>query len=429
MKLRYRTSALLSILLIGMMGAFPFGRVHVLAADATPPTIQSLTSTPNPVNAGGIEVVSAHVTDAGSGVSTVYLEYIPSNGTGLTTNMNLVSGTPQDGIWQLAVSIPEAAPSGTWTIGYMGAYDVANNTTNISAPNSLLAGASFTVTGGPSADATPPVIQSLTSSPNPVNAGAIITIDAHVTDAGSGVSTVYLEYIPSNGTGLTTNMSRVSGTPQDGIWRLFVSIPSSSPSGTWTFGYMGAYDVANNTTSISAPNPVLSGAAFSVVGGSGADAIPPTIQALYSAPNPVKAGDIVVISAHVTDAGSGVSTVYLEYVPANGSGLTTNLSRISGTPQDGIWQLAVSIPASAPPGTWTIGYMGAYDEANNATNISAPNPLLAGASFTVESPVQVVPQPRPGPSLPPSNVPALPVPRSGPINVPLTTPVPLPTSR
>jgi serine protease len=247
--------------------------MNVRAADTTPPTIQSLSSSPNPINAGGTEVIRAHVTDSDSGVRYVWIDYKPSNGSGLSTNMALVSGTSQDGIWQLSISISTFAPSGTWTIESVSAEDVANNDVYIDAPNPLLNGAAFSVIGGPNADATPPVIQSLSSSPNPVNAGAITTIRAHVTDSGGGVRYVWIDYKPSNGSGLSTNMTFVSGSLQDGIWQLSLSIPISAPPGKWTIESISAEDMASNDVYIDAPSPLLDGAAFNVVGP--IQAIPP----------------------------------------------------------------------------------------------------------------------------------------------------------
>lgn len=121
------------------------------------------------------------------------------------------------------------------------------------------------------ADTTPPTFASMSVSPSLVSAGAMVTVDVRITDAGTGVSLEssypYVYYNNAGGSfgGAVTNMTRVSGTPQDGVYRGTMAIPAFAATGRWKVSQLGAKDTANNTRFVFPPDAPTGNGDFDVV--------------------------------------------------------------------------------------------------------------------------------------------------------------------
>src|SRR5439155_280289 len=132
-----------------------------------------------------------------------------------------------------------------------------------------------------SSDVTPPTFVSMSESPASVNAGDTVMVDVRITDAESGVvpdgTYPYVFYKNAGGSfaGSTLGMTRISGTPQDGVYRGTVNVPSSAASGRWKIDSMSAKDAAGNQIFVFPPTVPTADGEFDVVG-STADVTPPT---------------------------------------------------------------------------------------------------------------------------------------------------------
>ena len=96
---------------------------------------------------------------------------------------------------------------------------------------------------------------------------------------------------------------------------------------------------------------VLAGAGLAPAGAQD-DTTPPVFQSLAASPATVAPGGTVTLTARITDAGTGVIQAGAVYInPAGGSPLPVFLARVSGTPQDAVFQGTVTVPPLAPSGT------------------------------------------------------------------------------
>jgi len=116
------------------------------SSDITAPTLLSVSVSPSTASPGDTITVSAHVTDAGTGVTNVGLQASLNGTTTPWCNKyaSLTSGTAQDGTWSMDCAVPNTANSGTYSV-YPYASDAAGNWVNTNGgPTTSLRG-SFTV--------------------------------------------------------------------------------------------------------------------------------------------------------------------------------------------------------------------------------------------------------------------------------------------
>ena len=96
--------------------------------------------------------------------------------------------------------------------------------------------------------------------------------------------------------------------------------------------------------------------------GSDYDSTPPVVGAVTANPASIDlsgGNQTIQVSAQITDDGVGVRSAYFQAI-APGYGRSNyhlyngTASLVSGTDKDGIWQAAITIPANAEPGTWSL---------------------------------------------------------------------------
>ncbi|MDA8936027.1 hypothetical protein N9H25_02275 [Porticoccaceae bacterium] len=221
------------------------------ALDSQPPDISSFTFSPTTVDVTSEDAVvtlTANVTD-NVGVtegSNYRISLGNSSDTWMTGSFVLVSGTPQDGVWEASVPITMETGAGDWyvqmTRGFMDA--AGNYAVRRSDETSPLTILSNTII-----DTERPAISSFTFSPTTVDVtseDAVVTLTANVTD-NVGVtegSNYRISLGNSSDTWMTGSFVLVSGTPQDGVWEASVPITMETGAGDWyvqmTRGFMDA---------------------------------------------------------------------------------------------------------------------------------------------------------------------------------------------
>ncbi|HEY2067459.1 MAG TPA: Ig-like domain-containing protein [Gemmatimonadaceae bacterium] len=191
--------------------------------------------------------VSVRLTDAGAGVAHFDLALVAPDG---KTSVGCsaaapITGTTADGTWQCAVTIPQGAQAGNWSI-LIRAIDAVFNTYQSAASSTLTV-----VDNAP--DTTPPTFVGLTVSPTTVDVSTgaqTVTATAHLTDTGTGVSSfVFRVAAPDSTIARCLADHPTAGTPSDGTWTCQITIPPGGAAGDWAITVQ-ASDAALNTATL-----------------------------------------------------------------------------------------------------------------------------------------------------------------------------------
>ena len=242
--------------------------------DLTPPQLVSYTVDPEAfkldpaaidTSAASVEVkVRLHMTDDVSGAdpyggggggayfSLHFVSPVPSSFSRSCSYPTLVSGTPNDGVWESSCSFPQYAQAGEWLLGGFAFPDAAGNTFWVSPGDPALDGflTTITLTSTPS-DITPPEVSAFSFSPTFIDtslSAQSITGTASVTDDLSGFSHVHMSFVsPSGSQNRYLYLWRtVSGDPLNGVFDGQAEFPRFSEAGTWHASYAYYADLAGN---------------------------------------------------------------------------------------------------------------------------------------------------------------------------------------
>ncbi|WP_221933205.1 hypothetical protein, partial [Tessaracoccus rhinocerotis] len=313
--------------------------------DIAAPMMSDFDFTPKTLDlANGPQTVTvrARVTD-NSGVVPPYVtlqldkggQQSPDNGT-----MTLISGDARDGVYQRQFTVPENAPVGTWSFGINPLQDILGNhdSTFHHNPTSL-------VVTNRLPDTAAPVLSDFDFSPKTLDLDEgpqAVTFTAHITDA-TGAVTPILRLV-SDETGQTLHFGQMdysSGLATDARYRRTIVIPVTASTGTWTATITPLRDTLGNhdatyhnhptkltvlKTSSDTASPILSEFDFT----------PKTLDVAGSSRE-------VVVTARVTDAtGALAPTLILSSDDTTQTLGFGEMTRISGTAQDGIYQGTVT---------------------------------------------------------------------------------------
>jgi hypothetical protein len=388
--------------------------------DTTPPALASLTISPASVDtsaAAQTVTVTARITDAVSGVGPYATSlWFSSPGGSKSVSAYLdasrrISGTAQDGTYQVAITVPRYSEQGTWRLNALYLNDVAGNSASYSASQLVDAGlqSSFDQTG--IGDITPPVLSSFSFTPGTIDTGAAartITVTAHITDdlSGLGNSAAYCCYPPNNVVSFTSpsgsrtltatfdGSKRISGTAADGIYQATITVPRYAEQGSWRISTANFADAAGNTRTMAPGDFATAGFTTSFNQTAAGDSTAPILAGLSISPSsvdPSTSPQTVTVRAHITDAQSGVSPYGPSlYFASPALGQTTTASAggvrlVSGTAQDAVLDIDVVVPRFAETGTWQLAPISLSDALGNSVTLGAADVSAAGfpTTFTV----------------------------------------------
>jgi Ca2+-binding RTX toxin-like protein len=245
-------------------GFFP-ERITVVNSrpDRQPPVVRSMSVSPASVDvrAAAEEVTATmRITDDLAGVEGGYLcpAHLYADAfrqADACSSLERTSGTARDGLWTASYTVPRGAVGGQWnfqvwvedasgnhpTQYYFGPdqlqWEAAHDVEPWGLPLPDGAGR-FTVTG--SSDNNAPVLTSMTLSPPSVDvrtSSATVTVDLAATDlegiTSAGVSVAGETDQGWIDLGSDSDPTLVSGTPEDGVWRLRLPIAQGTPPGTY----------------------------------------------------------------------------------------------------------------------------------------------------------------------------------------------------
>ena len=353
-----------------------------------------------------IVTLRARVTDARSGVRYVGFQLETPSGTngGNDQGGRLVSGTRYDGVWEAKVKIPRYAVAGDWHVLAIHTGDPLNHNRTIlrDADGSYSSGPGtvpitlgpITVTGDADRDA--PVIDTAnlawvggTEFDNAVDNS--VAVDVPITDPQSGVAGVYGWF----GSDTTKNwagpwaqpMKPVSGTIQDGVWRMSAMIPKYAPAGSWRLRQLCAYDDLMNQSCYFA-NP--DGTYRTMSGETATLALPPltlTGQQSDSTPPVVdlksfkwhgdhhfsnNTDNIATLRVDIADDLSGVASVSCWLGPVGGRAMAGGSVRlIQGTVHEGTWEFAITLPKFTAAGQYQVTECMFIDRVGNRSGFQA----------------------------------------------------------
>ena len=345
--------------------------------DSSGPEVVSLTASPSSVSAGDELTITARLRDP-SGVEQagVIFEVGGNQNDFCGQNLELVSGTAEDGTWRKVCTVPET-DLGTYTVTPF-ARDSVNNWTNSNNGDTSPVRATFELTPVP-VDSSGPEVVSLSASPSAVSPGDVLTITAHLRDpSGVDQAGVIFEVGGAQHSFCGQALELVSGTAEDGTWRKVCTVPETAHNGSYTVTPF-ARDSLSHYTNINNGDTSPVRATFDVTGGVD-DSSGPEVVSLTASPSSVSAGDELTITARLRDP-SGVEQagVIFEVGGNQNDFCGQNLELVSGTAEDGTWRKVCTVPET-DLGTYTVTPF-ARDSVNNWTNFNNGDTSPVRATF------------------------------------------------
>jgi serine protease len=222
--------------------------------DTTAPVVSALSfssTQPDVRNAAVTLTVTAHITDDDTGVDSSSLPWVylipPASSDASSTPARLysfwqrVSGTDQDGMYQLVFTLPQGTIGGAWTL-------TSSNVIQDRAGNTVwVPDATVDVISSP--PLAPPTVVTATVDEPKIDVcptGATEQIDLHV--QGADTAAQIEVYIAGPYDTYDSPAGLISGTPADGIWRVSIPFMSTTPPGVYNLSKATVTDRGETTT-------------------------------------------------------------------------------------------------------------------------------------------------------------------------------------
>ena len=285
------------------------------AQDAEPPAVAALALAPGTVDVGPADAVvtaRVRVTDAVSGTNRVTLSlWGPSRSqSGTNAVLALVEGTPSDGVWEGALTIPRYSQVGSWTVRSVFLRDAAGNDALVSADSLAAQGLADTVAVVSSTgeeDLVAPTLTNLEVSPDTINVdeeAADVLLVVYATDDLSGVRRASVSFWGPSRTQIVGGQIAPVAPPQPGevagSFAGTVRFPQGVEPGRWTVRALFLTDAVGNTRFEGGTELAQRGLPSGVTVRSLATASEPAPESAEVAcgrPNPVRRGADVLLPA------------------------------------------------------------------------------------------------------------------------------------
>ncbi|MGB6059187.1 MAG: hypothetical protein WBF71_13100 [Microthrixaceae bacterium] len=237
--------------------------------------------------------------------------------------------------------------------------------------------------GDPGAiDQQAPVIVSVVVTPQEVGQNEALQVAATVSDDVGVTGVAFVVRHAGVPAGFCSGSAELtSGTAQAGTWTVSCVTPAVMNSGEYQVNTL-AVDARFNSQATGDGPPSATSGHFTVTGDLN-DLVGPVVTSVTSAPNTVAPGGNLTITASVSDP-AGVANVGFA-VRRGGSApgwCIAGAELISGTPEEGIWQLTCPVPADAEVGDYTVN-TAAADTLNNITTIADDAANEISGTFSV----------------------------------------------
>jgi len=390
-------------------------------SDVTPPALESFSITPRSIDTrANAQTVTftLEVSDDLAGTNSVGVVIEGPNNQWRGVNAPRTTGTAMRGTYVAILNFPQFSSSGEWRLNTIQLYDLAGNSSFLSAETVAARGfpASITVVSTP--DVTPPRLESLQFTPSSVDTSASdvsVNVRMRLTDTQTGVGLeiqapgcecIFQVVTLVSPTGRQQHhipngaIRMISGTRNDGIWEGSVTMPRYSESGFWT-AFVELYDSARNRAYL----PPASIAALGLTNGiqvtsSLPDLDPPTLTRLSLNPSVIDTSltsQTISVTFGIRDNRSGVDLARQIFCPCEilgvdlkspsgnqrvFTGFSEPFTQVSGTPLEGVWTTTLTFPRYAEAGTWSVDVL-LRDRNHNLVRMSRPNLENAGLQASV----------------------------------------------
>ena len=325
-------------------GALAAALATPASAETTPPALTGVSISPSTINtSGGARTVTISVaaTDAGSGVHVVRAGLAGPTGVQFDTSFfgTPTSGTPNDGVWDLQVTLPRFSPQGTYLLT-IEVVDIDGNTLTLTPADLAALGVPNLIVQEGVGDSAAPQLDGLQLTPPGVDTSTSdqqVDLTVAALDDLSGTDVINAVLSGPGGAEITSGTQGApdTGTPTDGVWSLPITVPQGSPTGTYTLS-LELTDAVGHATTLSSGALALAGFPSSVVNN---DLTPPTLS-IDGGPNgPTNVA--TPIFSFSAEAGSAVQCSLDQGTPAFGP-CSGGSSHTSPTPlADGNWTFRV----------------------------------------------------------------------------------------
>jgi hypothetical protein len=347
--------------------------------------------------------IRVHVTDD---TGARFVRITPGEGTPWfpATNPELRTGDVRDGWWTATLTLRRWSMPGTY-VPNVTVWDRLDRRSVTEFPESSIE----------VIDATPDTEQpSVTlTAPNPETVydvrttSALVKLRARIIDELSGVDDVEMCLWAPRINGAMSqaycdNIRLTSGTIRDGIWTGSVSIPKGHVGGDWNFwigvrdrarresndmlNYWGPGEFLGREGNPTVDRPFPNGmGSVNVIGRLRTDSTPPTVGEASLTPTVVDTlpGPATVnVTVQAADNDSGVDGISAQLIPPVEDGsqpmyIADNPDLTSGTPMNGTWTGAITLPQGLPPGTYYLKITIWDRETNMTSYIASGHPDAA----------------------------------------------------
>ncbi|MFY9556601.1 MAG: HYR domain-containing protein [Blastocatellia bacterium] len=382
------------------------GRVSTQVEDITAPRLVAFSRSPTPidVSAGSQDVTfTLRITDDLSGFQFGVFEITSPSGQQTKNTCCVafprVSGDAQDGIYQFILTFPQFSEAGSWHVRFISLQDVVGNGRTLSESDFIALGfpATWEVTGGP--DLVAPNLTSFNINPTTIDVNdgpKNVTFTLGITDELSGFQFGVFEFVSPSGqqrkNTCCSTFPRILGNANNGVYEIILTFPHFSEEGSWRVSSLSLQDaVGNNRLLRESDFMAMSFPTTLQILSDPDDTTPPALLAFSISPtaiNTTTSSQDVTFTLRITDDLSGFQFgVFGIGSPSGQQSKNTccvTFPRISGDPQDGIYQFALRFPQFSEVGTWHVSFVSLQDVVGNGRTLSEADFTALGFPTTLE---------------------------------------------
>jgi len=364
-------------------------------SDTTAPVLNSINITPNPINAGETATLTVNVTDDDSGVDYIDIDIFDSNGEEVDYTYSYLNDIEDwtdlgDNNYTKEISISEWAADGEWYVESVYIRDTEYNSLNLYSSDEEIA--TFTV-NSPNADTTAPVLNSISITPNPINAGETATITVNITDDVSGVNYIDIEINNEEGEemfGSYYNDIEYWTSIGNNTYTREFSTSQWDVGGQWYVDYVNIRDAADNRTTLNSSDEEI---ATFTVNSDTPDTTAPVLNSISITPNPVNTGETITVTVNITDDVSGIDYIDIDIYNAEDNyitGLRGDISNWTNTNDDN-YSKEFTISQWTTGGEWYVGAVYIRDNADNTVSLNSYNEEIATFTVNADTPDTTAP--------------------------------------
>uniref|UniRef100_UPI000A66C458 G5 domain-containing protein n=1 Tax=Bacillus sp. JCM 19034 TaxID=1481928 RepID=UPI000A66C458 len=361
-----------AFVLILQMFALPSN--NLAAGDSTPPILESVEISPKEVNVGDTIKISANISDDLSGVRSALVAF-KSPSEERTQSIHLRENE-DTGYWEGSYVVQDYDESGEWKLWYIAVSDNAGNSKNYQ-PTEIETNLNFIINNS-NGDSTPPVLENVEISAQELNAGDTIQITANISDDLSGVRSALVAFkSPSEE---RTQSIHLRENEDTGYWEGSYVVQDYDESGEWKLWYIAVSDNAGNSKNYQ-PTEIETNINF-IINNSNGDSTPPVLESVEISPKEVNVGDMIKITANISDDLSKVRSALVAF--KSPSEERTQSIHLRENEDTGYWEGSYVVQDYDESGEWKLWYIAVSDNTGNSKNYQ-PTEIETNLNFIINN--------------------------------------------